>query len=284
MSLEEKGAAMSKKNWSNLLSLLAWTGLAFVFVFGQTARAAQVQNGKGKPGLSTTANSPQAQANLSVATATKPRSAEEETETPATENHSSQENPHRGGQQEGIKVHGHWTIEVRNPDGALVSHHEFENSLQGGPGGGAILLSSVLSRQNTVGSWVIFLSASFDGDSIIIDEAGTNSASQHASMCAVNLTTSSCSANLTVTASADGSFTLAGSAVVPQTTFTAVSAVRTAASVCLSNTSPLACPPMFGSNGYGVTNRNLDGLNGDPAPVPVTPGQTVAVTVKISFS
>lgn len=33
------------------------------------------------------------------------------------------------GTQEGIKVHGHWTIEVRNPDGKLVSHTEFENSL-----------------------------------------------------------------------------------------------------------------------------------------------------------
>src|SRR2546423_15522419 len=33
------------------------------------------------------------------------------------------------GQQEGIKVHGHWTIEVRNPDGTLVTHREFENAL-----------------------------------------------------------------------------------------------------------------------------------------------------------
>src|SRR5271163_1792477 len=33
------------------------------------------------------------------------------------------------GSQEGIKVHGHWTIEVRNPDGSLAKHVEFENSL-----------------------------------------------------------------------------------------------------------------------------------------------------------
>jgi hypothetical protein len=37
--------------------------------------------------------------------------------------------PPAKGQHEGIKVHGHWTIEVRNPDGKLVSHTEFENSL-----------------------------------------------------------------------------------------------------------------------------------------------------------
>jgi hypothetical protein len=35
----------------------------------------------------------------------------------------------KGGQKEGIKVHGHWTIDVHNPDGTLVSHHEIDNSL-----------------------------------------------------------------------------------------------------------------------------------------------------------
>jgi hypothetical protein len=33
------------------------------------------------------------------------------------------------GQHEGITVHGHWTIEVKNPDGKVVTHREFENSL-----------------------------------------------------------------------------------------------------------------------------------------------------------
>jgi hypothetical protein len=32
-------------------------------------------------------------------------------------------------QHEGITVHGHWTIEVKNPDGTRVSREEFENSL-----------------------------------------------------------------------------------------------------------------------------------------------------------
>ena len=33
------------------------------------------------------------------------------------------------GMHEGIKVHGHWVIEVRNPDGRLVQRRDFENSL-----------------------------------------------------------------------------------------------------------------------------------------------------------
>jgi hypothetical protein len=36
----------------------------------------------------------------------------------------------RGGSHEGITVHGHWVIEVRNPDGALVTRREFENMLE----------------------------------------------------------------------------------------------------------------------------------------------------------
>jgi len=38
-----------------------------------------------------------------------------------------------GGKNEGIKVHGHWVLEIKNPDGSLASRHEFENSLV--PGG-----------------------------------------------------------------------------------------------------------------------------------------------------
>lgn len=47
------------------------------------------------------------------------------------------------GPQEGIKVHGHWVIEVANPDGSVASHLEFENALMPG---GARVLASLLSR------------------------------------------------------------------------------------------------------------------------------------------
>jgi len=47
--------------------------------------------------------------------------------TPPTASVKPTEHPR--GQHEGIKVHGHWTIEVKNPGGKLVSRTEFENSL-----------------------------------------------------------------------------------------------------------------------------------------------------------
>jgi len=57
-----------------------------------------------------------------------------------------------GGSQEGIKVHGHWTIEVRNPDGKLVTHREFENSLAFD---GPLNLATALGGAATVGLWRI---------------------------------------------------------------------------------------------------------------------------------
>lgn len=55
---------------------------------------------------------------------------------------------------EGIKVSGHWTIEVRAPDGRLVSHNEFENALQTQ---GRESLARFLSRNATPGIFTIIL-------------------------------------------------------------------------------------------------------------------------------
>ncbi len=59
--------------------------------------------------------------------------------------------PSRG---EGIKVHGHWIIEVRKPDGRLVARREFENALT--PTGASVLLR-YLSRTNSTGLWSVQL-------------------------------------------------------------------------------------------------------------------------------
>jgi len=56
--------------------------------------------------------------------------------------------------QEGIKVHGHWVIDIRNPDGSLASHLDFENALTPT---GAQVLSDILSRRYTTGFWAVYL-------------------------------------------------------------------------------------------------------------------------------
>jgi len=51
---------------------------------------------------------------------------------------------------EGIKVHGHWKIVVKNPDGTVASASEFENSLVT-PGNGDVVLGQLLAGQVTWG-------------------------------------------------------------------------------------------------------------------------------------
>jgi len=61
------------------------------------------------------------------------------------------------GPQEGIKVHGHWVIEVRNPDGSLVKRHEFNNALNNQ---GQHALVRVLAKQATIQEWFVRLDGS----------------------------------------------------------------------------------------------------------------------------
>ena len=75
----------------------------------------------------------------------------------------------KGPGQEGITVHGHWTIEVRNPDGSLAERREFENALVGG---GDFALSALLSRNNSMGPWAITLTATSMDKSAFQDEDG----------------------------------------------------------------------------------------------------------------
>jgi hypothetical protein len=52
-----------------------------------------------------------------------------------------------GGMRDGVKVRGHWTIDVRNANGTLASHREFENALTAGsPYTGAGVIAQLLTN------------------------------------------------------------------------------------------------------------------------------------------
>jgi len=70
----------------------------------------------------------------------------------STADHSNRPAP---ASNDAIKVHGHWIIEVRNPDGKLTERREFENSLAESTGGNA--LADVLAQLQTLGGWAILL-------------------------------------------------------------------------------------------------------------------------------
>jgi hypothetical protein len=55
---------------------------------------------------------------------------------------------------EGIKIHGHWTIDVRDPNGWTATHREFENALPVG----AHTIAPMLGRSSTLGLWRVFAS------------------------------------------------------------------------------------------------------------------------------
>jgi hypothetical protein len=66
-----------------------------------------------------------------------------------------------GGMHEGIQVHGWWVIEVRRPNGKLISHTEFENSLVQGTGTEA--LAPILLGFTVPGGWDVDLIGSGTG-------------------------------------------------------------------------------------------------------------------------
>ncbi len=72
------------------------------------------------------------------------------------------------GPHEVAKVHGYWVIEVRNPDGKVTKHMEFENQLctsfsdgftQATTLGGDSILSSLLAGTASAGAWSIVVGA-----------------------------------------------------------------------------------------------------------------------------
>ena len=66
------------------------------------------------------------------------------------------------GLAQGMKVHGHWIIDVKNADGTLAHHHEFENSLQYD---GQQLLTALLSGYAVMGGWEIYFTSQSGGTS-----------------------------------------------------------------------------------------------------------------------
>ena len=159
---------------------------------------------------------------------------------------------HAGGPQEGIKVHGQWVIDVRNPDGKLVTHREFENSYID-----TNFLSIILARQNSVGLWEVVLAGS--GGAYTIGEP-----SQPGSIISKNLAISLSHDSVVLT----GSWTAVDTADIRN--------VETAVAECPPSVAPATpCTDGF-SNGFTDTAVS--------PPISFVAGQIVQVTVTISFS
>ena len=66
----------------------------------------------------------------------------------------------RGTPDGGVKVHGHWTVDIRNADGSLASHTEFENALQ--PTGSQLLVA-LLTKDLNISRWTMSIYGTGNG-------------------------------------------------------------------------------------------------------------------------
>jgi hypothetical protein len=311
---------MGKGELSKLVSVAGRVLLAFLFVFSQSAWAGQDQKTKDAAASPQKAGVQQTTERLSaLGTAAKARG--EKTQGEDSEGAVAEEKPGRDASHQGINVHGHWTIEVRNPDGSLIRHVEFENALDpgfavpaSGPiaafsvSGGAAYLSGVLSGQWTApGNTTPTFSSPTGWTILLVGPAGLNNlTSTTNSPCALSggyvfpgacqiFQASGCgggagfpgfSCNLSVTplgtSPAFNGVRLTGSVAATQngqisTVATLMNSV--ACATYAANCAAAALSPYQGGFVSITSSTNFAG-----APISVSAGQTIAVTVNISFS
>jgi hypothetical protein len=169
------------------------------------------------------------------------------------------------GPREGIKVHGHWTIDVRQPDGTLVQHHEFENALVGSQ----TFLAQVLGRQGVPGLWTIALESLGPAKVCL------------GGRCSIVESNSSFGPNpevvhtLTVGVTNGNALLLSGTATADTTGF--IDQVETFFSMCAPNIATANCQDAVSSNTGALTRASISPMN-------IVAGQIMQVTVTISFS
>lgn len=170
-----------------------------------------------------------------------------------------------GPAHEGITVHGQWTIILRNPDGTVASKHKFENSLAAE---GATLLVRVLSRQRSVQYWQIRL---INKDGCVCSRGGNR---VDCGILDSQLTPDVSSDFATLTVSAPTSGANAGKLVLSGTAPASFDGQIKTVNTSVGNT----CAPTACSTDWSVFTVAF------PTPISVQAGQTMDVTVVISFS
>jgi hypothetical protein len=209
-----------------------------------------------------------------------------------------------GARHEGVTVHGHWTIDVKNPDGKLVTHTEFENALVV-PGGAQNLTQLLLGEQVPGGYEITLESGTATGNgpcapfpsatggqcfllgSLLSPTPGTfqDTHTRCGGSAAPNqITATGPCYPLKVSAPSgltSAGFTVNGTATASTTT--SITDVYLQEVNCFKdgigggNTSPNSCAQTTGS-AVSLTHATL------PTPVPITAvGQMIAVTVQLSF-
>jgi len=200
--------------------------------------------------------------------AAKPVAAVAEEETTPLKNDAS---------HQGIKVHGHWKIVVKNADGSIAQTREFENSMTSV---GGIFLSSVLTGNDVSGGLVIYVATqgtSTCGKPFCAMVANTTGGAG-GSICS-NTSTYACATGLTTTVSSSAaSFVLSGQYTASQAG--TISQGSTGITRCGGNVTSQACMVAAPNATDGSTNFT----NATFTAISVAANQVVQVSVTISFA
>jgi hypothetical protein len=261
------------------------------------------------PAATKTVASSTAKTALAAQPAAKPV-AEEESAAPNSAN------------QQGIKVHGHWVLQVKNADGTLGERREFDNSLVGfgtNTSGDQVLAAMLSGTATVVDLAIAFISGNTAGVDPSTLCQGNRSVATNCFMLVVNSGTLSVGLYSDIQAglqeavyfSPTVKIVLSGNYIVPSGLGTAgsIAMVQTYAGLCgvpgtngfmksisgqvntfqMSTVAPASCNYTAVTPGGTIPDvpiamGALTSTAVSPAPLAVTSGQIVQVTVTISFS
>jgi len=278
----------SRKQFFHIAVLVAALGLGLCqLANGQSAVSGASHVGVNAAGVFTTGETPVASSSLMGVNGGGVASGKIAEIEPARDRAASG-SADGGSVNQGFRVHGHWVIDIKNPDGTLAQHHEFENMLQGG---GAAYLIGLMAGYAVNSDAEIFVQAN----------TGPSPCTAAYSGCAIvrSLTTNPgsttcanyfCAATLTTTTHQDYAV-LANNSIVYSGTVVAnqagtIGTVSTYTATCptapiqttLATVSPAACTAQAG-------NIGINALTGATvSTISVASGQIIQVTVTISFS
>lgn len=205
----------------------------------------------------------------------------------------------------GIKVHGYWNIDVKNPDGTLADHREFENALVT-PYGGDAMLSQLLLGSLVPGDFsVIITGANLCGNTPCMMLSTSTGPTNHYNQCTNNsvVGTYLCTYGLAVNYVAATATTPAGIVLFGNLTATGagtITAVGTGIGSCPAAAVTTTTPPTTFSSkttapncaAYTGTATVAQFLQFTATTLPaagvsqmqVNAGQLVQITVTIGFS
>lgn len=213
----------------------------------------------------------------------------------AADQEEENEKPSNDASHVGIKMHGHWVIDVKNPNGTVVDHRDFHNSIQSGGQEYLIALMAGYVVPSDYGialsPGICPLSGTVTSNACLIVRSLSTYPGQSCGIlfyCATGLTY-----NYNFPDSGGASMVLAGSITAPQAG--TISYVETVSAFCQNNPSTSAFPPSTSAtvSPASCTANPSSELPGSlpmsftylpSTPISVLAGQIVQVTVTISFS